>query len=66
MEKYTKEEFRYFDWLEKLRQSGITNMFGAGPYLAQAFKLDEKTANAVLTKWMKNYSELQELRGWER
>ena len=29
---------KYFDWLEDLRKSGITNMFGAVPYLQTRFK----------------------------
>lgn len=66
MEKYTEEELKYFDWLEKLRQSGVTNMFGAAPYLVKAFTLDQKTARKILAKWMRNYSELQKLRGWQR
>lgn len=66
MEKYTDKELRYFDWLEKLRVSGITNMFAAGPYLADAFNLDRKEASKILVKWMENYEELMELRGWRR
>lgn len=36
---YTKEENyqKYFDFLEKLRQSGETNMYGAVPYLQSEF-----------------------------
>lgn len=36
---YIKEENyqRYFDFLEKLRQSGETNMYGAAPYLRRNF-----------------------------
>ena len=44
---------RMFDYLEELRQSGDTNMFGATPYLENDFGLDKKTAMAVLGKWMK-------------
>ena len=66
MEKYTDKELRYFDWLEKLRVSGITNMFVASPYLADAFNLDLGEARKILSKWMENYEELMELRGWRR
>lgn len=66
MEKYTEDELKYFDWLEKLRVSGITNMFGASPYLAAAFNLDQREAYRILVKWMENYEELMELRGWKR
>lgn len=66
MEKYTEDELKYFDWLEKLRVSGITNMFGASPYLAAAFNLGQREAYKILVKWMENYEELMELRGWKR
>ena len=46
-------EQEMFDYLEELRQSGDTNMFGASPYLQHAFDLDKKEARAVLSKWMK-------------
>ena len=42
-----------FTYLEGLRQSGVTNMFGAGPYLEREFGLDRDEANEVLLDWMK-------------
>jgi len=48
-----EEEQRQFDYLEELRKSGDTNMYGASPYLQHAFNLDRKKAIAVLFKWMK-------------
>lgn len=51
-----KEEYKeYYIYLEKLRQSGATNMFGAGPYLQRAFGLSSKDADEILCNWMKNY-----------
>ena len=50
-------EQKMFDYLEELRQSGDTNMFGASPYLQHAFGLDKKEARAVLSKWMKLHSD---------
>lgn len=33
---YSKNECqKYFDYLERLRQSGETNMYGAAPYLQE-------------------------------
>lgn len=49
-------EQQYFDFLEGLRQSGATNMFGAGPYLARAFPKVKKEANHIVGKWMKYHS----------
>ena len=46
----------YWIFLEELRRSGITNMFGAAPYLALAFDIDEKEARKILSDWMKNYN----------
>lgn len=44
----------YFTYLDKLRESGRTNMFGASPFLRDAFpELSEEQAKAVLTSWMK-------------
>lgn len=35
---YSKNECqKYFDYLERLRQSGETNMYGAAPYLQEEF-----------------------------
>jgi len=47
----------YFDYLNKLRDSGVTNMFGAGSYLQAVFGLDKRTAREILSKWMKSMNE---------
>tara|TARA_Y100000361_G_scaffold105914_1_gene95655 strand:+ start:418 stop:984 length:567 start_codon:yes stop_codon:yes gene_type:complete len=44
----------YFEYLNKLRDSGVTNMFGATPYLRAEFGLDKRTAREILAKWMKS------------
>ena len=44
-----------FKYLDELRESGVTNMFGAAPYLQTAFGLTSKEARDVLTAWMKNF-----------
>ena len=61
---YTDFEIKCFDYLERLRQSGVTNMFGACPYLERRFKISHRGASNVLTKWMKNYEDIKEQRGW--
>lgn len=46
---------KYFEFLDNLRDSGVTNMFGALPYLQRDFPelaLDEIRAREVLTTWM--------------
>jgi len=49
-------------YLDNLRESGITNMFGARPYLINAYReLSKKEAAEILTYWMKTFSERHEL-----
>lgn len=50
----------YYIYLEKLRKSGKTNMFGATDYLVTKFKLDRNEAMKILQNWMKNYEEITE------
>lgn len=47
-------------YLEEVRNSGVTNMFGAAPYLAEAYSLDRRKASTYLCFWMEHYAELQE------
>ena len=47
---------KYWIYLEELRKSGVTNMFGATPYLMNEFNLDEKEAAKILADWMHNYN----------
>lgn len=43
-------------YLEQLRLSGMTNMFGAAPYLARKYGLDYEVAKKVLSDWMRTYN----------
>lgn len=45
-----KEE--YFKFLDALRESGVTNMFGAAPYLAASFRISNSEARGILQEWM--------------
>ena len=45
----------YFEYLNNLRDSGVTNMFGAGPYLQQAFGLTKYEARDILIQWMESF-----------
>jgi hypothetical protein len=47
----------YFTFLDNLRESGITNMFGAGPYLADAFDIPKSDANKIVSTWMETFSD---------
>ena len=44
-----REEFKY---LNRLRESGQTNMFGAAPYLTIQFDITAREAKQVLMDWM--------------
>ena len=49
----TKKTWLYLEWL---RRTGQTNMFGAIPYLINEFGFDEKEAIRILSDWMQNYN----------
>jgi len=49
------DEDEVFDFLDTLRDSGVTNMFGARPYLQETFGFDQDTAAGWLTRWMESY-----------
>ena len=50
----------YYIILEAIRQSGITNMWGAHPYLAEVAGIGQELARDVLCSWIKNYHEIKE------
>lgn len=62
-----KEEWtEYYCMLEAIRKSGVTNMFGAGPYLREfAPELSRDEANQILSNWMRNYDELNKKYNWQ-
>lgn len=41
---------KYFDFLDDLRESGVTNMFGATPYLIEEFGVDRSTARGGINR----------------
>ena len=45
-----------FSYLDNLRVSGITNMYGARPYLAKAMRLSDDDARIVLHDWLRTFS----------
>jgi hypothetical protein len=47
----------YFEYLDRLRESGVTNMFGAGPYLAEAFGITKHQAKKVHVAWMETFED---------
>ena len=51
----------YYILLEGIRQSGICNMWGANPYLAELAGITQGLAKDVLCSWIKNYDEIKKL-----
>jgi hypothetical protein len=47
----------YFEYLDDLRASGETNMFGAAPYLARQFDIGIHEARAVLAQWQDTFTD---------
>ena len=48
-------ETEHLEYLDDLRESGITNMFGASPYLQEEFDLTQSQSRAILSYWMKTF-----------
>ena len=46
-----------FEYLDDLRELGVTNMFGATPYLMEEFGFDRRDAQAWLLEWMRTFGE---------
>jgi hypothetical protein len=46
----------YYQYLDALRESGVTNMYGAGAYLQDRFDLSKVEARDILTAWMKQFT----------
>lgn len=50
---YVTEEM--LEYLDELRESGETNMYGAGPYLIKDFSVNPEIARQVLMYWMETF-----------
>ena len=53
MDENQKEEV--YNYLNELRDSGKTNMFGAVPYLQKVFSFERQEASEWLSAWMKDF-----------
>ena len=60
-EKVERPDFvtdEHLEYLDALRESGATNMYGAPPYLQRAFKIKDKDRAVKITSyWMRSFSE---------
>jgi hypothetical protein len=57
MRKTTEQEKEVMSYLNDLRDSGVTNMFGATPYVEQEFEIEKREARRILQLWMSNFNE---------
>jgi hypothetical protein len=56
--KTTSIEQDSMEFLNGLRESGATNMFGATPYLMDEFpELSKPEAREIMSLWMKNFND---------
>ncbi len=53
----TASEAEVFACLDRLRESGLTNMFGAGEYIEAEFTLTRSEARRLLASWMQTFPE---------
>lgn len=51
----SKEEV--FLYLDELRESGKTNMYGACPYIQEVFQISKSEATKLLAEWMNTFAE---------
>ena len=49
------EKIEAYTYLDNLRESGETNMFGAGTYVESEFGISKNEARELLTGWMEAY-----------
>jgi len=66
MPEYTQKELTVFKYLFEIQESGITNMFGAIPYIRRKFNgMDDEECKVMLSKWMTEWEEIKLALGQE-
>lgn len=55
----------YYEMLEFIRRTGVTNMWGAAPYLKEGANISYELAKEVLLSWIENYDELNKQFHWQ-
>jgi hypothetical protein len=50
-------EDEHLEFLDDLRESGITNMFGARAYIEREFDVDSKESRKILLYWMDTFGD---------
>lgn len=53
---FVKDEHLYF--LDELREEGVTNMWGAAPYIREEYpEMTKEQASKILFYWMQTFGE---------
>lgn len=47
----------HLEYLDDLRECGVTNMFAGGGYLQRDFGIERKEAGEILSYWMDSFGE---------
>lgn len=47
----------HLEYLDDLRESGVTNMFGSPAYLTEEFGIEWKLASQIVGYWMKLFGD---------
>lgn len=56
MRNLMQHEKDVFLFLNELRESGVTNMFGATPYIMEKFDMERDDARMYLSAWMEIFN----------
>jgi hypothetical protein len=66
MPEYTQKDLTVFKYLFEIQESGITNMFGAIPYIRRKFNgMGDEECKVMLSKWMTEWEEIKLALGQE-
>lgn len=52
-EDHMLDDMTVFQYLNRLRESGVTNMFGAAPYVQDEFGVSATEARGYVARWMR-------------
>ena len=53
----SEETHKAYTFLNVLRETGVTNMFGAAPYLVEHLGVDRRRSHTLLAGWMQSFNE---------
>ncbi len=54
---------KHKEFLNTLRENGVTNMFGTASHLVAEFGMEKRDAKKVLVTWMRTYTRPESARG---